>query len=118
MTPYQITSAKITSKTIVMICSPTGIGFLSMTARASVRGSGMLQRAVGSSAQQARLSGDMENCLPRIASLKMLPDNFPVMSGAELPNQFGDGYGKKDQHARKARDHISAGRALSGERAA
>lgn len=48
----------------------------------------------------------------------MLPDNFPVVSGAELPNQFGGGYGRKDQDARKARDHISAGGALSGERAA
>ncbi|BBB97977.1 MULTISPECIES: hypothetical protein [Bradyrhizobium] len=52
MAPYQITSAKITSKTMVMICSPMGIGCLSMTARPSVRGSGMLQRAVGSSAQR------------------------------------------------------------------
>jgi len=55
---------------------------------------------------------------PRIASVKMLPDNFPVVSGAELPNQFGGGYGREDQHARKARDHISAGGALSGERTA
>ena len=52
----------------------------------------------------------------RIASLKMLPDNLPVAPGAELPNQFGGGYGREDQHARKARDHISAGRALSGGR--
>ena len=50
--------------------------------------------------------------------VKMLPDNFPVVSGAELPNQFGGGYGREDQHARKARDHISAGGALSGERTA
>ncbi len=52
----------------------------------------------------------------RIASLKMLPDDFPVVSEAELPNQFGGGYGRDDQHARKARDHISAAGALSGER--
>ncbi|MEY9173519.1 hypothetical protein ABIF29_009623 [Bradyrhizobium elkanii] len=31
MAPYQITSAKITSKTMVMICSSVGIGCLSMT---------------------------------------------------------------------------------------
>src|SRR6516165_1813207 len=55
---------------------------------------------------------------PRIASLKMLPDNIPVVSGAEPPNQFGGGYGREDQHARKARDYISAGRALSSGRPA
>lgn len=44
---------------------------------------------------------------PRIASLKMLPDNFSAVSGAELPNQFGGRYGREDQHARKARDQIS-----------
>ncbi|MHC6154011.1 hypothetical protein ACVSQB_19735 [Bradyrhizobium elkanii] len=55
MAPYQITSAKIISKTMVMICSPMDIGSLSMTTRLTVRGSGMLQWAVGLSAQRGPL---------------------------------------------------------------
>ena len=39
----------------------------------------------------------------RIASSKMLPDNFLVMTGAVPPNQFGGRYGEKHQHGRAAR---------------
>lgn len=35
------------------------------------------------------IASSFANMTPFIAALKMLPDNFPVGSGAELPNQFG-----------------------------
>jgi len=35
----------------------------------------------------------------------MLANNFPVVSGAELPNQLGGGHGRKDRHAQSARSN-------------
>ena len=48
----------------------------------------------------------------RIASSKMLPDNFLVVTGAVPPNQFGGPHGEEDQHGRAARGFVGGGGAL------
>src|SRR6202040_2992190 len=48
----------------------------------------------------------------RIASSKMLLDNFPPMTGAASPNRFGGLYGGKDQHGRAARGGFGGDGAL------
>src|SRR5579862_7824036 len=49
---------------------------------------------------------------PRIASSKMLPDNFLVVTVAVPPNQFGGPHGEEDQHGGAARGFIGGGGAL------
>src|SRR5205085_4051036 len=53
---------------------------------------------------------------PRIASPKMLPDNFPVVVGAAPPNQLGGVHGGEDQHARETRGRIGGCGALPSGR--
>jgi DNA replication protein DnaC len=48
----------------------------------------------------------------RIASSKMLPDNFLVVTGVVPPNQFGGPHGEEDQHGRAARGFVGGGGAL------
>ena len=48
----------------------------------------------------------------RIASPRMLLDNFPPMTGAAPPNRFGVVDGGKDQHGRAARGDVGGNGAL------
>src|SRR6202521_5845219 len=48
----------------------------------------------------------------RIASPRMLLDNFSPMTGAASPNRFGGLYGGKDQHGRAARGGVGGDGAL------
>src|ERR1700676_4100951 len=48
----------------------------------------------------------------RIASLRMLLDNFSPMTGAAASNRFGGFYGGKDQHGRAARGGVGGDGAL------
>src|SRR3954447_16871343 len=48
----------------------------------------------------------------RIASRRMLLDNFSPMTGTAPPNRFGGLYGGKDQHGRAARGGVGGDGAL------
>src|SRR5260221_10276898 len=48
----------------------------------------------------------------RIASSRMLLDNFPLMTGATSPNRVGVVDGGKDQHGRAARSGVGGNGAL------
>ena len=48
----------------------------------------------------------------RIASPRMLLDNFSLMTGAGSPNRFGGLYGGKDQYERAARGGVGGDGAL------
>src|ERR1700730_7309347 len=52
------------------------------------------------------------NIDPRIASPRMLLNNFSPMTGTASPNRFGGLHGEKDQHGRAARGRVGGDGAL------
>jgi DNA replication protein DnaC len=64
------------------------------------------------SSDEASASVKTRRSKGRIASPRMLLDNFSPMTGAASPNRFGGLYGGKDQHGRAARGGVGGDGAL------
>src|SRR6202048_1339525 len=69
-------------------------------------------KSVGRSAVAAIKNSARRAAARRIASSKMLLDNFPPMIGATSPNRVGVVDGGNDQHGRAARSGVGGNGAL------
>jgi predicted ATPase len=72
-----------------------------------------LASAIPASSDETSATSKPRRAKGRIASPRMLLDNFSPMTGAGSPNRFGGLYGGKDQHGRAARGGVGGDGALS-----